>query len=188
MRHIDYKKNRLEIAAFAARIDKSKALERSKIVNMLYKDTLSRAHSPYFVNNYSNKKQQKKPFVCSLTKHEAQLYGYKLPHSDMRMLNNSNNGNSNNNLSSQTQTVEHHSNRKHQQWQQSWISGGNFRLSNRYNKYSYNNKGRKLLPLYNVLKTSSAATQNAHKRYPHLSSRNILDKYAHLFGLQPYRN
>lgn len=189
-----YKQNRLEINAFVARIDKSKALKRSKTVNSLYKDTLSSTVSPYFDNNHLNKKRQQKPLVCSLLKHEAELYGYKLPQSEMQMLNS--NGKSNNSSNKQTHLpAQHHQNQnqnqnqhhqlKHQKLQlQQCLSSSNFHLTNRYNY----NKGRTLLPSYNVLKTSPAATQNASKRYPHLSSRNILDKYAHLFGLQPVRN
>lgn len=193
-----YKQNRLEINAFVARIDKSKALKRGKTVKSLYKDTLSSTISPYFDNNHLNKRRQQKPLVCSLLNHEAELYGYKLPQSEMQMLNS--NGNSNNSSNKQANLpAQHHRNQnqnqhqlKHQKLQlqqclSSTISSSssNFHLTNRY---SNKNKGRTLLSLYNVLKTSPAATQIASKRYPHLSSRNILDKYAHLFGLQPVRN
>lgn len=74
--HIFYDKfNTLKIVAFVARIDKSKALKfqhNDQGELLACTDTVS----PYFISPET----QAKPLIRSLSEHEADSYGYIMPH------------------------------------------------------------------------------------------------------------
>lgn len=159
---------RIKIAAFRARMDQSKALKRNVMASFKYKHTTSSSISPYFFNNHL--KKQQKPLVCTLLKHEAEAFRYKSLQSKTQLNNNEHEADRQTHSNAQIGPEK---------------SGSNVCLVYRKN---YNNEARKPLPSYTVNKTTSAAATNASRQYPRLSSRNVLDKYAHLFGLQPVRS
>lgn len=149
--------NVIKIRAFAARIDKTKARKRFLEAK---EETLSVEFSPYFPRN---KDVQQKPLVCSLSEREAEEYCYKLE--------------------------------KYGQEKEKTIYGdgnrGGDRSSKRLSKlllFEPSSMERSLaMKEPNVLCTSAVAMANSCKNYPNLASREILNKYAHLFGLKAIR-
>lgn len=161
------KHNKLKLVAFKARIDKSKAVRRVTRTSEDDHDV-----SPYFVKPLA----QQKPLTCSLLPHEAEAYCYKLP-------------------SQQQETRSHPSCALNEH-------GGLKKLPLLYNLSADRSKPRPSTTMRGIcdkekelsqssslnldrslLKATRISVTNACKQYPPVLSRNVLDKYAHLFGL-----
>lgn len=182
------KNNTLKIPAFEARIDKSKAPNRPLAEFEQRCSSISKdyCNSPYFLRD----SRQQKPIFCTLLKHEADEYGYKLPY----LINA-------NELSTQkaTKTPKCHKIITKLLLFTPHVAADLSSVSVSKNQHQPANRKQmrttRKLPTYsaslkekldrNVPRTTRKAMTNACKQYPSLSSRNLLDKYAHLFGLKP---
>lgn len=167
--------------AFSARIDKSKS---NLILKSMHRAEHKSDKSPYFSINSQPGSTNKTE--CSLLPREAKIYGYKLTQSP-----------------SQSATIDElYKNRDHKCISKlllfkprlmtaglstAPIGQSTLRIE-KYAGHSMKKKAsRSLREQLNrgILKTTRVAMSNACKQYPRLSSQSVLDKYAHLFGLQP---
>lgn len=177
------KHNRLRIKAFVARIDKSKAFRGDSGFKPLNSIT-----SPYFA---SSKQQQEKPLTCSLLDREAEAYGYKLASST------GGSGGTLKNVKRSTNYVQRHKRITKLLLFTPFMTAG-LAAGSQTTKAdsvmtqdssckkglasSMSNSLRQKLDR-NVLKATRIAMTHTCRQYPRLPSRNVLAKYAHLFGL-----
>lgn len=171
------KHNKLKLVAFRARIDKSKAIQR--IARVLEHD----GTSPHFTKCL----RQHKPPTCSLLPQEAEAYGYKLPCRSQEE------------QSKNLNSASHHHKRitKFSRFKSS-VAAALSNVGSQPSSSVVTTRGKSFekvkelshwLPLSkenlnrNVLKATRVAVTNSCKQYPSVLSRNVLDKYAHLFGL-----
>lgn len=176
------KHNRFKIAAFKTRINKSKVPRTFKDDSSGSSPTLS----PYFAHSNG----QQKPLVCSLSTHEANLYNYKLDHFERP-------GESFEREKTSTKTHKTVTT-KLPPFKPSVATGlltGNLNairgapfseMSFASRATSSTTKLKERLNR-NVLKATPLAMSLSCKQYPRLISRNVLNKYAHLFGLEPVK-
>lgn len=178
--YVFYRKhqNVIKIPAFATRIDKSNILRRR--TGLSTPADQNNFVSSYFTKSNGTELRTRKPLFSSLLEHEAEEYGYKLSRPEQ-----------------QSTTEKDHNESVCPPKRISYISlfkstsGPIVTNSSRLLTRNRHNS-KQLLPGEaslreqldkTVLRSTRIATTNACRRYPSLSSRNVLDKYAHLFGL-----
>lgn len=165
--------NKIRIAAFEARIDKSKALQWSYSTKLKRAEDEGEVKSPYFCNSTA----EQKPLVCSLLEHEANSYRYRLPAL---------------NLQPKLERGERFLDERKQQVLLSQLRP-TVPFKKEYvglNSVPISKRDHHLLDLKeilnkSVLKTNRLAVTNSYKRYPRLPTSLVLSKYSHLFGLKP---
>lgn len=148
----------VKVETFVARIDKSKV--RLKYLKA-DKKTLSVEYSPYFVRNTSG--QREKPLLCSLTEQEANHYCYRLPEEPLDDDDDDDGEDSTREKSKESINIT-----KLILFKPTAMAAS---LTPRSKKP-------------NVIQTTPIAMLNSCKNYPPVSTRAVLNKYAHLFGLK----
>lgn len=146
----------LRIAGFQARLDKSKVYSKPR----RYDNEESRTVSPYFPAATG-----KKPLVCSLTKQEADAYGYQIGE----------------------RPIDHRSKSVIANFPLLEPSLTKNRLANLKEPEGEGSDSKLKANIEtNVIKATPMSMSNACKRYPSITNRQVLNKYTHLFGLKPF--